>query len=55
MGDEMGDLRRAVEELHESDRLLDLILIRLQREGAPEALCEQARSLLAAYNEWRDP
>ena len=52
--DELETLTRAVEELHEADRLAELLAIRLARANAPPALVEQAQGLQLAVKEWQD-
>lgn len=47
-------LARAVEELHEPDRLVDLLAAGLAREDAPADLVAQAQDLQAAIHAWQE-
>jgi hypothetical protein len=47
------DMRRAVEELHEPDRMADLLLARLRRDGAPPELIECAEKVRQGLAEWQ--
>jgi hypothetical protein len=49
---ELGLLTKAVEELHEPDRLLDLLLDHLAAEQAPPELIERFQADRLAYLEW---
>lgn len=50
---ELETLARAVEELHETDRLIDLLLTGLAREHAPPEVIEQFQRGQLAYLEWQ--
>ena len=54
MDGEVETLRASVEELHETDRLLDLTLAALVRDEVPADLLERARGLRDAYAQWQE-
>lgn len=51
---ELSEIERAVEELHEVDRVADLLVMGLTREHAPPSLIEQAQHVAAAVREWQE-
>jgi hypothetical protein len=51
---EDDDVRQAVEELHRPERLADLLVGHLRRDGAPRELVERAEQLRQGVAEWLD-